>query len=119
MGIDKALKALFTETVTITKMTCSHSAGYPTPGFASSGITYSAHIERGESFVRTETGQVNVARRKVFLFSSTGWATTAIPRVRDKLTLPATHPPTNPQMLSVAPVSDDKGLHHILILTEF
>ncbi len=119
MGSSKVLKPLFDTTAKITKSTSSHTDGYPSPGFASSGITYSAHIEKGESFVRTETGQVNVGRRKVFLYSSTGWATTSIPRVRDKLTLQATHPPINPQMLSVAPVSDEKGINHILILTEF
>ncbi len=119
MGISKELKPLFSDTASITKRVSSHSDGYPTPGFASSGISYSAHIERGESFVRTETGQINVARRKVFLYSSTGWATTSIPRVFDKLTLPESHPPRNPQMLSVSIVSDERGLHHLLILTEF
>jgi hypothetical protein len=120
MSIDPLLKPLFNRTVTITKQTSAVTDGYPTPGYASSGISYSAKIERGEAFVRTEQGQVQVSRRKVFLYSSSGWSTSTIPRVKDKLTLPVTHPPINPIMLSVAPVDDDSDtIHHILILCEF
>jgi len=120
MAIDPLLKPLFNRTVTITKQTSAHSDGYATPGYASSGKAYSAKIERGEAFVRTEQGQIQVSRRKVFLYSSTGWATSTIPRVKDKLTLPATHPPINPVMLGIRPVDDDSTkIHHILILCEF
>ena len=119
-GTPKALRPQYSTTVTILKQTSSHDAkGYPLVGHASSGITYRAHIEQGEAFVRTETGQIVVGHRKVFLYSSTGWATSSIPRVVDKIILPPTHPPTSPQMLSVAPVSDENGIHHILILTEW
>lgn len=120
MAIDPLLKPLFTRTVTVTKQTSSHSNGYPNPGYASSGVSYPAKIERGEAFVRTEQGQIQVSRRKVFLYSSTGWSTSSIPRIKDKLTLPATHPPINPVMLSVRPVDDESDtIHHILILCEF
>ncbi len=115
MAIDPVLRDLFDTTVKITRQTCSHTNGYPTPGYASSGVTYQAKVERSADLVRTEHGHEVVSRRKVFLYSSTGWSSTTIPRTIDKLTLPATHPPREPQIMMIQPVSDENGVNHVVI----
>ena len=118
MPVDVDLQPLFDTTVTVCKRTSTHTSGYPTPGYqsTSAGTTYNAHIELGEILVRTEKGHEVRSTRKIFLYHTTAWSNSAnIPRVTDKVILPATHPPTEPPIFSVAPVSDEDGIHHILM----
>lgn len=118
MPIDAVLEELFDTEITISQRTSSHTtAGYPKPGYGTA-VTYSAHIERAEEFVRTEQGSEAVGRRHVFLYCSTGWTVSNIPRVTDKITLPDTHQPTTPQILAVRPVSDEFGVSYVKIITE-
>jgi hypothetical protein len=116
MAIDPVLQELFDTTVTIAKRTSVHTSGYTKPGYGSA-TTYAAKIERSEDTVRTEQGHEVVARRKVFLYSTTAWSNAAnIPRTTDRLTLPATHgPPTQPQIMMVQIVSDENGINHIVL----
>lgn len=120
MGTPKGLRALFDTTITICKKTSEHSGIYPKVGWqtTSNGTTYPAHIERAQELVRSEMGHVVVSRRKVFIYSATGWLSSTVPDIDDKIILPATHPPVEPQIRSVMPVSSDKGIEHITILTE-
>jgi hypothetical protein len=114
MPIDLVLQPLFDTTATIAKRSSSHTDGYTDPGY-DTPTTYYAHIERSEETVRREDGREFVSRRKVFLYCSTGWTATNMPRTSDQLTLPATHPPTTPQIMMITPVSDEYGIHHIVI----
>lgn len=120
MPIPKGLRALFDTTCIICKKTSTHSGIYSKVGWesTSSGTTYPAHIERAQELVRTEEGHVVVSRRKVFLYSATGWTSSTVPDIDDKIILPATHPPTEPQIRSISPVSSERGIEHLTILTE-
>jgi hypothetical protein len=116
MGINVELQPLFDTTIIICKKTSGHSSGYAKIGWqaTSAGTTYNAHIERFEELVRTEKGHEVVSRRKIFLYSTTAWSSTNnIPTVNDKIILPATHPPREPQIMMSAPVSDENGINHI------
>ena len=114
MAIDPVLYELFDTSVSIQKRTSTHTDGYPKPGYGSA-VSYAAKIERSEDFVRTEQGHEIVSRRKVYLYSSTGWTASNMPRVYDRLTLPETHAPTQPQIMLVQPVSDEYGINHVVI----
>lgn len=112
MPIDPVLYDLFDTTVTIEKRTGLDKFTDATYG---SPTTYAAHIERSEDTVRTELGHEQVSRRKVFLYSEVGWTSSTVPSSEDRLTLPATHSPTTPQIMMVQNVSDENGLHHIVL----
>lgn len=121
MAINPGLRLLFDTSVTICKRTCNSSGGYTKPSWqtTSAGTSYPAHIERSADTVRTETGQEFVARRKVFLYSSTGWSSTsntAMPGNGDKLILPKSHGDVRePQIMLSQVVSDEKGINHIVL----
>lgn len=117
MAIDPILYDLFDAQARICKVASSHSDGYTqrTWQTTSNGTLYQCHIERKEETIRLEDGRNVVSHRKVFLYSSTSWSSTSIPRTIDKLILPATHPPVEPQILGVQPVSDENGIHHVMI----
>ena len=112
MAIDPLLKDLFSHNVTIAKRTGLDKFSKPTFGAAT---TYPAAIERSQDTVRTDQGHETVSKRKVFLYSSVGWTSSTVPSSEDQLTLPGTHAPTHPQILMVQNVSDERGLHHIVL----
>ena len=112
MAIDLALKALFDTSATLAKSTGMDV--YTNPSYAAA-TTYSAHIERSEEMHRTDEGQERISKRKVFLYSESGWTSATMPTADWQLTLPATHPPTTPQIIMVQPVSDENGINHIVL----
>lgn len=117
MAISPVLRSLFDQNVTIRRQTSKHTDGYPKPGYQSTSAskTYPAKIELGEIFIRTEHGHETVGGYKVFLFSSSLWTSSNVPRVVDKIVLPDTHQPTEPTIISIAPVSDENGINHLLL----
>lgn len=121
MPIDVALQPLFNTTITICKPSSKHTSGYGKIGWqaTSAGKSYSAHIERSEEFIRTDEGHVVVSRRKIFVYSTTAWSNSSnIPTSNDKIILPATHPPREPVIKMISPVSDENGIHHLVIMTD-
>jgi hypothetical protein len=112
MAIDAALEELFDTTVTVAPRSGIDDYTKPTYG---SAVTYSAHIERAEELLRTDVGQERVSKRKVFLYNAAGWTGSNMPTANSQLTLPATHPPTTPQIIMVQPVSDENGIHHVVL----
>jgi len=115
MAIDVDLEPLFDATVTIAKRSCTHTDGYPKPGYGTAK-SYYAHIERSADLRRMEGGREIVSKRKVFLYSSTGWTAATIPTPADRMTLPNTHgPDVTPQIMLSQIVSDEFGIHHIVL----
>lgn len=120
MPIDVDLQPLFNATVTICKRTSTHSNGYTKPGYqsTSAGTSYDAHIEQSEMLFRTDQGHITRSVRKIFLYSTTAWSQSSnIPRVTDKIILPDSFSPKEPPIFSVSPVSDENGIHHVLVFT--
>lgn len=114
MPIDVDLEPLFADTITIERRTCSHTDGYVSAGYGPA-VEYQAKIERSAELDRNDEGREIVSRRKVFLYISSAWTAANVPRVVDRLTLPETHAPTQPQIRLVQPVSDENGIHHIVL----
>ena len=81
-------------------------------GEATYGITktFRARIEMKATLVRDSNGREIAARGKVYV------ATTTPPDTKDRLTLPAPYTPTNPPILDVMPVQDEKGIHHVVLV---
>lgn len=117
MGTGKTLKGMFSETIQITKLTCSSIDGYPSPGYATSSISYSGKVERYTELIRDENGKTIKGSFKVFLFlSSTGLASTTIPRIGDKLELPSNYNPALPTIQQIHQQHDERGrLHHLVL----
>lgn len=112
MAIDISLKLLFDTTATIAKSTGMDV--YTNPSYGTP-TTYAAHIERSEEMHRTDQGQERISKRKVFLYNAAGWTSATVPTADWQLTLPGTHPPTQPQIIMVQPVSDEHGINHIVL----
>ncbi len=112
MSINLALEELFDTTVTVAPSTGMDVYTKPSYGAA---VTYKAHIERSEEMHRNDEGQERISKRKVFLYSESGWTSSSVPTADSQLTLPATHSPTTPQIIMVQPVSDENGIHHVVL----
>ena len=112
MAIDIALEILFDASVMVAKSTGMDA--FTNPSYASP-TTYAAHIERSEEMHRTDEGQERISKRKLFLYSESGWTSATVPTADWKLTLPTTHPPTTPQIIMVQPVSDENGINHVVL----
>ena len=112
MSINLALELLFDTTATVAPSTSVDVYTNPSYGAA---VTYKAHIERSEEMHRTDEGQERISKRKVFLYSEDGWTSSNVPTADSQLTLPGTHPPTQPQIIMVQPVSDENGIHHVVL----
>ncbi len=82
-------------------------------GEASYGVikTYQARIEMKASLIRDTNGREVAARGKVYVA-----ITSPIPSTKDRLTLPSPYTPTNPPILDVMPVQDEKGIHHVVLV---
>ena len=74
-----------------------------------SGITYPARVEMRSRLIAGSGGVESAARGRIFLYS------TGIPTVRDRITLPSGFSPTQPPILDVNPVYDDRGLDHVVV----
>jgi hypothetical protein len=73
------------------------------------GITYPARVEMKSRLIAGSGGAEIAARGRIFLFS------TGVPGARDRLTLPTGFSPTQPPVLDVNPVYDDRGLDHVVV----
>lgn len=105
----KALKKFFTETVTIAPFTGEDDFGKPTYG---TPCQVRAKIERQERASRTSEGITIRSRRLIYLFSTDTSFTT-----KDQLTLPVGYEPLSPAIIDVRIISDQHGVHHILLET--
>lgn len=93
--------------VTITPWTAHSVSGVPTYG--GTPRTHPARIEMKNHLCIDASGREILARGRVFM------GTTTIPSVKDKITLPAEYVPVSPPIISVNPISDETGIHHITI----
>lgn len=105
----RALRKFFTEVVTVTPWTGEDDFGKPTYG---TPCEIRAKIERQERATRTTDGITIRSRRLIYLFSTDTSFTT-----KDLLTLPAGYEPLEPKINDVRIISDQNGVHHIVLET--
>lgn len=77
--------------------------------YGAAGASIPCRIEMKNHLIVDKQGNTVVAAGRVFL------GTTVMPDIRSKINLPAKYVRTNPPILSVVPVDDDIGTHHITI----
>ena len=98
---------MMADTVTIAPRTGLDAFRKPTYGPAKS---YRARIMGSNRRVTTAQGQEVGSSRKIIL------ATTDVINVEDQVTLPDNFSPRQPPILSVSPVRDESGPHHVALL---
>lgn len=107
MALFPAVRDLFPHTVTWEAYSSQNAYGEPTYAAA---ITYPARVEMRSRLIAGSGGNEITARGRIFLHS------TGIPTTRDRITLPSGFDPTQPPLLDVNPVYDDRGLDHVVVL---
>jgi hypothetical protein len=107
--LNTPLRKFFTETVIITPWTGDDDFSKPTYG---DPCEFLAKIERQERATRTAQGLVIRSRRLIYLFTIDTSITT-----KDLLMLPVGYEPREPKIIDVRIVSDQKGVHHIILET--
>ena len=107
MALAVPLRKLFTSAVTLASLSSIDKWGKSSFG---SAVSYRAKIERASELVMTNSGDEVTGRYKVFI------DTTTIPSVSDQITLPSGYEPTTPKILQVRPVSDHRGVNHVVVM---
>lgn len=95
-------------TVTVAPRSSGNSYSGQTYG-AAIGHSAAIQMNRGDEVIKTAEGQEVVFSYKIFL------ETTTIPGKLDQVTLPAEFGSVTPEIVMVKPVSDENGLHHIVM----
>ena len=97
---------LMADTVTVAPWSSQSASGVPTYGAA---VSYTARVEMKNHLIVDAQGREVLARGRVFM------ATTTVPSVKDKVTLPSRYVPVSPPILAVSPASDNLGMHHVTL----
>ena len=73
-------------------------------------MNYAAiQVNGGDEVIKDATGQEIVFKYKIHLQTNT------IPDVLDKVTLPSEFGSVTPEIMNVKPVSDENGIHHVVL----
>ena len=107
--LNTPLEKFFTEIITISPFVSEDDFGDPTYG---TPCQIKAKIERQERATRTAQGITIRSRRLIYLFSVDTSFTT-----KDLLQLPVGYEPREPKIIDVRIVSDQNGVHHIVLET--
>lgn len=70
-------------------------------------VVYRARVQGKNTMITNTQGEEVVSRVQVYLAETVG--------PKDRVTLPATFQPTQPEILSVQRVSDESGNHHTVV----
>lgn len=103
MGVEDFLDFM-PATVNIAPYVSTTIAGVKTYG---SDVPYPCRLEMKNHIVIDKDGREVMAAGRIFL------GTTTIPGISDRITLPAGFSRSQPIIISVDPVYDESGVHHI------
>jgi hypothetical protein len=106
MGLEAQFAAMSTQTITVESLSTAITS-YGAPAYSTTPQTLTAYIEPGTRVVVNQQGVEEVATATLFVFSSS-----ASIGPQSRITLPDGR---TPKLLSVEPLNDDRGQHHIEI----
>jgi hypothetical protein len=95
-----------TDTITIEPF--SSRDGYGTASYGAA-VTYACRVDGLQKQVVDATGVERISTAKIYLMGTPAIGPT------DRLTLPASFTPQQPPILSVNPLTDESGAHHLEI----
>lgn len=93
-------------TITLEPYVSKSVSGVPTYG---APVSYACYIEMKNHYVISWEGREVMARGRVFM------ATTVMPNIKDRITLPAGNIPLQPPIIAVNAQDDESGTHHMVL----